>query len=93
MNIQMGHLPEGDLVMVCDEKLPADVKRVEYFREQKLFMLVYGDSAHEDELMHYELPDDYAHKVELKSNLVIVEPDAASGTQRGYFTSLIQVGA
>ncbi len=93
MNIQMGHLPEGDLVMVCDQKLPAEVKRVEYFRDQKLLMLVYLNGDREDELMHYELSDNYARKVELKSSLVIVEPDIQTGQQMGYYTSLIQVGA
>ena len=92
MNIQMGHLPEGDLVMVCDRELPSEVKRVEYFRDQKLLMLVYTDGDPEDELMHFELPDHYARKVEAKSSLVIVEP-GVSGQQRGYYTSLIQVGA
>jgi len=93
MNIQMGHLPEGDLVLVCDRELPSEVKRVEYFRDQKLLMLVYASGEPEDELMHYELPADYAHRVEAKSSLVIVEPDMVSGQQRGYYTSLIQVGA
>ncbi|PZP56587.1 MAG: hypothetical protein DI586_03255 [Micavibrio aeruginosavorus] len=93
MNIQMGHLPEGDLVMVCDQELPSEVKRVEYFRDQKLLMLVYKDGEQEDELMHYELPEDYARRVELKSNLVIIEPDPQTGKQMGYYTSLIQVGA
>lgn len=93
MNIQMGHLPEGDLVMVCDEQLPAEVKRVEYFRDQKLLMFVYRDGEREDDLMHYELPDDYARQVELKSSLVIIEPDLINGKQMGYYTSLIQVGA
>ena len=79
--------------MVCDRELPAEVKRVEYFRDQKLFMLVYTTPDHDGDLMHYELTDDYARKVELKSSLVIVEPDPSTGEQRGYYTSLIQVGA
>ncbi len=93
MNIQMGNLPEGDLVMVCDKKLPSDVKRVEYFRDQKLLMLIYEDQDHEGDLMHYELPDAYASKVELKSSLVIIEQDPETGKKMGYYTSLIQVGA
>lgn len=78
--------------MVCDQQLPSEVKRVEYFREQKLLMFVYMDGEQEDELMHYELPEDYARKVELKSNLVIIEPDVNTGKQMGYYTSLIQIG-
>jgi hypothetical protein len=93
MNIQMGHLPEGDLVMVCDRKLPAEVRRVEYFREQKLLMLVYAGGDPQDELMHYEMPDDYAARVEQKSSMVIAEPDAAFPGLRAYHASLIQIGA
>ncbi len=93
MNIELGQLSDGDLVMVCDQKFPADVKRVEYYRDQKLFMLVYDLPDHEGELMHYELRDDVAQKVERKSSLIIVEPDIMTGAPMGYYASLIQVGA
>jgi hypothetical protein len=93
MNIELGQLPDGDLVLVCDSSFPADVKRVEYYRDQKLFMLVYDDPDHEGDLMHYELADDVARKVERKSSMVIIEPDLTTGRPMGYYTSLIQVGA
>lgn len=93
MNIELGQLPDGDLVLVCDSTFPADVKRVEYYREQKLFMLVYDDPAHEGDLMHYEVSDDLAPRVERKSSMVIIEPDLMTGRPMGYYTSLIQVGA
>jgi hypothetical protein len=93
MNIELGQLPDGDLVLVSDASLPADVKRVEYYRDQRLFMLVYDLADHEGELMHYELRDDVAQKVERRSSLVIVEPDAMTGKPMGYYASLIQVGA
>lgn len=93
VNIELGQMNDGDLVLVSDKRLPADVKRVEYYRDQKLFMLVYDLPDHEGDLMHYELRDDVAHKVERKSSLIIVEPDMATGVPMGYYTSLIQVGA
>lgn len=91
MNIQLGQMA-GDLVLVSDARLPADVKRVEYYRDQKLFMLVYDMPNHDGDLMHYELADDVARKVEKKSSLIIVEPDILSGQPMGYYASLIQVG-
>lgn len=93
MNIELGQLPDGDLALVCDESLPGGVKRVEYYREQKLFMLVYDIPDHEGDLMHYELKDDVAEKVRKRSSMVIVEPDLKTGRAMGYYTSLIQVGA
>ncbi len=93
MNIELGELPDGDLVLVSDTTFPADVKRIEYYRDQRLFMLVYDDPAHEGDLMHYELADDVARKVERKSSLVVIEPDIMTGKPMGYYTSLIQVGA
>ena len=93
MNIELGELPDGDLVLVSDTTFPADVKRIEYYRDQRLFMLVYDDPTHEGDLMHYELADDVARKVERKSSLVVIEPDIMTGKPMGYYTSLIQVGA
>lgn len=90
MNIELGQLPDGDLALVCSGSLPAPVKRVEYYRDQKLFMLVYDLPNHEGDLMHYELSDDVADKVQRRSSMAILEPDG--GKIMGYYTSLIQVG-
>ena len=92
-NVNLGQMPDGDLVIVSDQTLPDDVKRVEYYRDQKLFMLVYANDDHEGDLMHYELADDVARKVERKTALMIIEPDNNSGKPMGYYASLIQVGA
>ncbi len=93
MSFSLGELPDGDLALVSDAFLPADVKRVEYYRDQKLLMLVYDMPDHEGDLMHYELRDDVVEKVKRRSSMVIVSPSAESGRAVGYYTSLIQVGA
>ena len=92
LNLQLGQMPEGDLVIASADKLPFDVRRVEYYRDQKLFMLVYEDENHEGELVHYELTDANAKKLNSKSNIIIVEPDE-NGSSTGYYASLIQVGS
>ena len=54
VNIELGVLKDDAVALVCDNPLPDVVKRVEYYIEQRLFMLVYkGDN---DDLMEYELP-------------------------------------
>lgn len=92
LNIELGQLPDGDLALISGSSLPGEVKRVEYYREQKLFMLIYDIPEHEGDLMHYELRDDVAEKVKKRSSMVIVEPDAMTGRPMGYYASLIQVG-
>ncbi len=93
MSIELGELPDGDLVLVSNKRLPADIKRIEYYRDQRLLMLVYDDLEHEGDLMHYELKDDVARKVERRSSMVIIEPDLLTGRPSGCYASLIQVGA
>jgi hypothetical protein len=92
MSFSLGELPDGDLAIVSDETLPADIKRIEYYRSQRLFMLVYDLPDHEGDLMHYELKTEIADKVQRRSSLVVIEPDKTSGKPSGYYASLIQVG-
>ncbi|HAJ90549.1 MAG TPA: hypothetical protein DCM27_06005 [Rhodospirillaceae bacterium] len=92
MSFSLGELPDGDLAIVSDCVLPADIKRIEYYRDQRLFMLVYDLPDHEGDLMHYELSAGVAEKVQRRSSLVVIEPDKATGKASGYYASLIQVG-
>lgn len=92
MSFSLGELPDGDLAIVSDMALPADVKRIEYYRDQRLFMLVYDLPDHEGDLMHYELRPEIAEKVQRRSSVVVIEPDKATGKASGYYASLIQVG-
>ena len=39
--IRLGQNEDQRLIIASDETLPSDLKRVEYYREQKLFMFVY----------------------------------------------------
>ena len=92
MSFSLGELPDGDLAIVSDVELPADIKRIEYYRDQRLFMLVYDLPDHEGDLMHYELRAEVAAKVQRRSSLVVIEPDKVTGKASGYYASLIQVG-
>ena len=53
MNVELGRLPDGGIVLCANPEFPEQVKRVEYYRDQKLFMLIYEDIDHEGELMHF----------------------------------------
>jgi hypothetical protein len=92
MNIELGRLPDGGLVLVSDSSFSHDIRRIEYYRDQRLMMLIYDDPDHEGELMHYELPDVAALAVEGSPSVMVVD----QGPNRklyGYDVPLVQVGA
>lgn len=91
MNIELGILKDGGVMLVSDQPLPHVVKRVEFYRDQKLFMLIYHNENEDSELMHYEVPDVMVHPVEKSPNVIIYSlfPDHAP---IGYKVPLIKVG-
>ncbi len=90
MNIELGILNDGGIMLVCDGPFPNIVKRIEYYREQRLFMLVYkgDDNGH---LMDYEIPEDMSDSIE-KSPNVIVYSILKNHEPLGYKVPLIKVG-
>ncbi len=93
MNIELGVLHGGDVMLVSDTPLPDIVCRVEYYRDQRLFMLVYdGEDCSDDELMHYELPERMAQPVENTPNIIIYSL-FPNNEPIGYKVPLVQVGA
>lgn len=91
MNIELGILNDGGVLLVSDEPLPDLVKRVEFYRDQRLFMLVYDNNNEDTELMHYEVPDVMAYPVE-KSPSVIIYSLFPDHEPIGYKVPLIKIG-
>ncbi len=96
MNIELGILNDGGIMMVSDKPLPDVVCRVEYYRDQRLFMLVYNDDLNNaddssDELMHYEIPENMTSPIESAPNIAIYSlfPDHEP---IGYKVPLVQIG-
>ncbi len=91
MNIELGVLKDGGVLLVSDRPLPHVVRHVEFYRDQKLFMLVYDGAGVESELMHYEVPEAMAQPVEKSPNVIIYSlfPDHEP---IGYKVPLIKVG-
>ena len=73
MNIELNVLNDGGLMMVSDTPLPDLVKRVEFYREQQLFMLVY-DRDEDSDLMHFEIPANMVQPIERTPDLIIYTP-------------------
>ena len=93
MNIELGILHDGGIMLVSDTPLPDIVCRVEYYRDQRLFMLVYNDDEQDDsdDLMHYEIPEKMARPVESSPNIAIYSL-FPNHEPIGYKVPLIQIG-
>lgn len=91
MHIELGILNDGGVMLVSDRPLPHIVRRVEYYREQRLFMLVYNSADNDSELMHYEVPENMSYPVE-KSPNVIIYTLFENEEPLGYKVPLIKVG-
>lgn len=92
MNIELGVLHDGTVMLVSDQPLPDMVCRVEYYKDQKLFMLVYDDhDTCDDDLMHYEVPTQLSQTVENSPNVIIYSL-FPNHEPIGYKVPLVQIG-
>lgn len=91
MNVELGKLADGGLVIMCDSPFPHDIRRIEYYRDQRLLMLVYDKVDHEGDLMHYELSNIAVQTVESSPSILVVDhsPDRKL---YGYDVPLVQIG-
>ena len=91
MNLELSTLKDGGVLLVGDQSMPDMVKRIEYYREQHLMMLIYQDEALDNDLFEYEVPEEMVHCVE-KSPDVIVYVLFDDHEPIGYKVPLIKVG-
>lgn len=91
MNIELSILGDGGLIIASNKAFPHLVKRVEFYRDQRLFMLVYDNEEEDTELMNYEIPSDLSNPVE-KSPNVIVYSMFEDHDPIGYKVPLVKVG-
>ncbi len=90
MNVELGKLPNGTMVVVTDTPFPHMVKRIEFYKDQKLVMLVYDDPEHEGDLMDYELTDQASECISGSPSMHILT--AVPGEElRGYDVPLVTV--
>lgn len=94
--IRLGKADDGRLVLGSNESFPADIKYVEYYKEQRLFNLVYDTKDEENDLMPLELCEETAAVVQSSPNIIIIamkDDDQAPGAEPlGYLVPLIQIG-
>lgn len=91
MNIELGQLQSGELVILSDPPFGRVVCRVEYYRDQRLMMLVYDEGEEDGELMHYELSPPAVARVETCPSILIVSQDQEKRLH-GYDVPLVHIG-
>lgn len=92
MAMQLGRGDTGHLLIISDDPFPSAVKRVEYYREQKLFNLVFEDDANSETLSELELPDDIDKIVRYAPPDIVVLHMKHDKTLESFEVPLVQVG-
>lgn len=90
--IQLAQSGDGRLIIASNQRFPADVQRVEYYRDQKLFMLVFEGHTGESDLMPCEVSDDIAIIVKNSPDVIIIAMKEDGVEPYGYIAPLVQIG-
>lgn len=89
---ELGLLRDGAIVLMSSRRFRAPIKRVEFYRDVKLLMLVYDDDTDEGELMDYELSDHVAGVVKKSTRNILVVNAEDPANMEGFDVPLVQVG-
>ena len=71
MNVELGVLKDGGVTLMADTPFPEIIKRVEDYRDQRLFLLVYDKQDQDSDLMHFEVPEKMIYPVEQSPNVIM----------------------
>lgn len=97
--IRLGVSLDGRLVLGSNQPFPADIKHVEYYKDQRLFNLVFETEEEDSSLMPCEIGEKTAAIVQASPNIVVIAMTAQADTNGsqtggpfGYSVPLIQIG-
>lgn len=83
---------DGRLILGSNEPFPADVKYVEYYKEQRLFSLIFDTGDEESTLMPCEICPKTAAIVQASPNIMVIAMAEAGQDPYGYMVPLVQIG-
>ena len=92
MKVELSVLNDGRVMLVTNQPMPHIVQRIEYYREQRLFNLVWHDEDMEEMLLHSEIPIDLAMAVERVPEVIICMMFPEEQRVMNYKTPLVKVG-
>lgn len=90
--ISLGKALDGRLVLGSNQIFPGFVKYVEYYREQRLFNLVFETDDEESALMPCEVTGENAAIVQASPNIIVIAMAEKGANPYGYSVPLVQIG-
>ncbi len=90
--IRLGQAMDGRLILGSSESFPADVKHVEYYKEQRLFSLVFDTEDEQMALMPCEICPKTAQIVQSSPNIMVIAMAEPGSKPYGYTVPLVQIG-
>jgi len=90
--IKLAQASDGRLIILSNQTFPADVSRVEYYRDQRLMMLNFKNCDDEAELMPCEITPEVDEIIRQSPEVLIISVAYKGVPPRGYEASLIQIG-
>lgn len=89
---KLGVLTDGAMALMTNHALAKPLKRVEFYRDMKLFKLIYDDGSDDGDLIEYELSDHAADLVKHSARNILVVNAENPEDPEGYDVPLVQVG-
>ena len=90
--IRLAQATDGRLIIGSNQQFPGFVKHVEYYKDQRLFSLVFDTEDEESSLMPCELCPRTAAIVHASPNIMIIAMAEAGEEPYGYMVPLVQIG-
>ena len=89
---ELGVLKDGAIMLLSNRRMRADLKRVEFYRDMKLFKFIYDPEEDDGDLMNYEVSDYAADLVRQSAHHILVVEAEDPDHLTGFDVPLIQVG-
>lgn len=90
--IELGRASDGRLILGSSQPFPADIKHVEYYREQRLFSLVFDTDVEQSQLMPCEISPQVAATVQSSPKIMVIAMAEPGAEPYGYMVPLVQIG-
>jgi hypothetical protein len=90
--IQIARTNDDRIVIASNQVFPSQVRRVEYFRDLKLLMLVFQNEEDGSDLMPCEISDDTSTYITQNSSFIFMPIVTGQEYTMGYDVPLVQIG-
>ena len=82
---------KGDVMLTCAGNFPADVTRVEYYRDTRLMVLMYDLPNSDGHMLEREVPENLDSQVRAAATVLVVRVENTD-IQEGFNVPLVQIG-